>query len=397
MLASNLPHFGTGRFGFHSRHLLRTSHRVDLQSEPLESRRLLATNPVQAAASANPSGDIPTDTSPASTSSSAVASPPATAQASPPVNNSSATNTPGVSPTVPASANVVTDDSPSVTTSPSADITALIPNTSPFTPSPENPVFLVPTAVDPMTTELSVPTLNLQENNSALAFPQSGVPIILHPITSPLSVQNNNVAVSPQASIAPMPTPAQNPQQPVGSEHIGQELETELQKPLRLELAPHPEVVLPKDVFGPAQTPTSAQPSATEATKDTKPKAIKPDTDAPRMENRQDDAPPAKKTVPADEASPRQQPTPMQMPIPWSVPGLTLGIPLPERNPAPVFPTPSTKSMGDQTGLAALFGAVVVAGGGLHLAMGESARFGMHWLPDRVASPRSARPRSPNR
>ena len=174
MLDSNLPRSGIGRPGVHSRHLLRTSRRVDLQSEPLESRRLLATNPVQAAASANQSGDIPTDTSPASTSTSTVASPPAAAQASPPVNNSSTTNTPGVSSTVPASANVVTDDSPSVTTSPSADITALIPNTSPFTPSPENPVFLVPTAVDPMTTELSVPALNLQENTSELAFPQSG-------------------------------------------------------------------------------------------------------------------------------------------------------------------------------------------------------------------------------
>lgn len=381
MLDSNLPHFGTGRLGFHSRHLLRTSHRVDLQSEPLESRRLLATNPVQAAASSNPSGDIPTDTSPASTSSSTVASPPAAAQASPPVDNSSTTNTPGVSSTVPASANVVTDDSPSVTTSPTADITALIPNTSPFTPSPENPVFLVPAPVDPMTVELSVPALNLQENTSELAFPQSGAPILLHPITSPLAVQNNNVAVSPQTSVAP--TPAQNAQQPIGSEHIGQELETELQKPLRLELAPHPEVVLPTDVFVPAP----AQPSASEATKDAKPKATKPDTDAPKIEKRDHEAPPAKPTP--DEASP-QPPRPMPDPPD--------GTPLPdtEAERALVFPYRATSGTGDHSGPATLFGVIAVAGG-LHLAMSESERFGMHWLPDRVASSRSARPRVPFR
>jgi hypothetical protein len=370
MLSSNLHLSGPGRFGFHSRHLLRTSHRFNLQSDPLESRRLLAASPVQAAVSSGATGDIPTDTSPATASSSTVASPPAATQASPPVDNSSTTNTPGVSPMDPATPNVVTNDSPSVTTSPTADITALIPNTSPFTPSPEDPVFLVPSAVDPMTVELSVPTLNLQENTSELAFPQSGAPIILHPITSALTVQISNVAVSPQASVAPTQT-----------QNIGQEIKTELQKPLRLELAPHPEVMLPADVF----TPAPAQPSAADAPKDAKPKATKPDTDAPKIENGREEAPPAKKAPPADEALP-QPPTPMPDPPD--------GTPLPdtEAERALVFPYRATNGTDDHTGPATFFGVVAIAGG-LHLAMGEYERFGMHWLPSRVASPRSARPR----
>ena len=176
MTALNLLH--SGRIGVESGNLARRARRLDLRSEPLESRRLLSTGLVGAAVSLNQSQVVAAGTSggPAisaarSASLATNAPSPATvanqvtaAQANAPTDNSSTTNTPSVGAMVPAPLNVVTDDSTSVITSLNSAISVLNPDlSSPATASSDALVFLVPSPGVPSTTiQLSIATPDLE-------------------------------------------------------------------------------------------------------------------------------------------------------------------------------------------------------------------------------------------
>jgi hypothetical protein len=379
---SALNHIQFKHIGFESRNLSRRPRRFELHSELLEFRRLLSTGQGTAAAvgpdhsqaisngtstpsaiSTAPPASVAT-VSPAPPSSSApVASPTTAAQANLPTDNSSTTNTPGVSPMEPAPLDVVTDDSPSVITSPTSLFTALIPNTSPFITSSGPEVFLVPMA-DSTTIELSIATPSFEATSPAAAV-ETSVPVILHAINAPVEVQANSVSPG-----------AQN-QQPTSTStsmgHIGQEIETELQKPLKPQLGPQPDapelidvVVPPRQPHPPAEPSKPEQPEqpGTERPK-TEPKA-EPPMDATRP---QEHAPPVQNTPPAW--------WPLWLPLPVAIPAADGAPPAASTASSPDALRPS---MNGQTGVSAFLGVVAIAGG-FPAAMGESQRFGMRWLP----------------
>jgi hypothetical protein len=410
MTALNLLH--PGRIGFESRNLSRRSRRFDLQSEPLEFRRLLSIGPVAPVASANPSQAIGASTSGAVVSSpappatvgtfspppatTAVANPTTAVQANLPTDNSSTTNTPGVSPTLPAPPNVLTDDSTSAATSSTSGITALIPSNSPLTVFSEAPVYLVPMPVDPETVQLAIETPGLQTSNLPVTLQLTSSSVTFQAINSPVGVP----AASPpgtQANNSPGTT--QN-QPPTSIQHIGQGLESELQKPVKPNLGPEPEAPRLTDIVEPA-TPGKTESPKTEPPKTEAPKTEAPKTEAPKTEAPKTEAP--KTDAPMDATRPQQQQPSGQdaAPVWW----LPLPVPIPVPLPTPANQGAAPAASGDSspramrsglnahTGLATLFGVVAVVGGGYHLAMGESQRFGMAWLPSRAASTRSARPR----
>ncbi len=384
------------RIGFDSHNLSRRLRHVDLHAEPLEFRRLLSAGPVAAVAGATPShsfGDgarvVPVIlvAPPASVGTfsppptiTAVANPTMAVQANLPTDNSSTTNTPGVSPTIPAPPNVVTDDSASVATSSTSAITALLPPTSPFTASSLDPVFLVPMPGDPETVQLSIETpglpvtsssVTLQLTSSAVTLHAINSPVGVPPITSPLGTQAIN---SPAAAGQNQPSPS--------SLHIGQGLETELQKSVKPELGPQPDAVPLHDGVKPLEPLEPAAPDKTEA----------PKTEAPKTEPSMDATRPPKQAPPQQVAPPVWW-LPLQVPVPIPISTPAHGGIAPAA-PGGSSPKATQSSMNPHTGLSTLFGAVAVVGGGYQLAMGESKRFGMSWLPSRIASPRSARPRT---
>jgi hypothetical protein len=382
MSSMNLTHFG--RLGFESRNLSRRAHRADFHTEPLERRELLSTGQITPVAGPNPSPHVDGPVAPApvvSTAVSASATTPtlptaisATITANPPTNNSSTTNIPGVSPTVPATLNVATDDSPSVTTSPSSAISALIPEASGFVSFTGGPVFIVPMA-DSSISELAIESPESPAPNSTVLPQLSGLALILHPINAPMNFQTNLA-----------PATLQNQPAVVVPPHVGQSLETELQKPVKPELGPDAGVPPLIDVVDPFKPLEPTQPGKTGQPRPEESKTQQPGTEQPKAE------PPAE-----------AKPTPMQelppfwwlgapIPIPLSVPAVppaqngaapaSSGVDSPQTMQAPPEQSPA---------LAALVG-VAAAAGSLRLAMGESRRFRMHWLPSRAASSRSARP-----
>ena len=372
MTTLNLLH--SGRLGIESRFPGRRGHRFDLHSERLEFRRLLSTGHAAAVASSAPGQAIATGTSEAlaalaarsasvarlshqPASSPAAVANPSTAtitQANPPTDNSSTMNTPVVSPTTPAPLNVATDNSASLATSPTSRITALNLGTIlPITAPNGGPVYLVPMPVPPTTIQLSIATPGSQATNS---------PVTLRAINSPVGFQANNTSVAPQN------------QPPASIQQFGQSLKTELQKPLEPHLGPQPVGSTWTEVVEPVQPLEPTEPPRTGPAK-TAPTNVEPSSD---------------ETPPPDQAPPEQGAPPVPAPGPQPADGG--GPPAVSSDSSPHTREPSTHA---HTGLSTLFGIATVAGGGIHLAMDERARFGMRWLPRRAASARSARPARP--
>ena len=399
MNAFNLLH--SGRIGFESRNLSRRAHHFDLHSEALEFRRLLSTGPVPIENSPDPgkaaASELQTTSTAASVSAATLSPPPVNTsaapvnpvtavQANPPTNNSSTTNTPGVSPTTPAPSNVVTDDSASVITSASSEITALITESAPITDFSELPAFLVPMPVDPETMELSIETPGLQTTTTPVFLQVANSPVMLRPINSPVGVPTNNSAVG---QVNNAPAPAQT-QPPTVIQHIGQSLKPENQKPLKPDVAPQRDALPMNDVVDPPKPVAPTEPPKTESPKTEAPKNESPETEPPKNESPKTEPP--KTEPPVDATRPPRQPRPghdTQPVVPKHVPAPDDGHATPE---APAASSPYALRPG-MTGLSTLFGVVAIAGGGFQLAMGESKRFSMHWLPRRTAYPRPTRPR----
>ncbi len=259
MSALNFIH--AGRIGVRSRNVSRRAHHIQPRSEPLEYRRLLSTGLTVAphpeaavpartaavAAVASTGSGSAARSAPAPPSTNSPASGPTRAvQVNLPTDNSSSTNTPGVSLTVPETFNTATDDSNSVGTSPTTLVTALIPNTSPFITSSEPSVFLVPMPTS-ATIELSIETPGFQTSTSPSTLQAGNQSVILHPINAPPPEVRVNVHRVGEHLPPPLLTPSQ---------HIGQEIETELQKPLEPKLGPAPEEPKMTDVVGPPFEPS---------------------------------------------------------------------------------------------------------------------------------------------
>jgi hypothetical protein len=394
-----------GDGGFKSRNLWRRPHRVEFCPESLEARKLLSmVGPVAPAAGASSQQALeaatlaapavaPALSNTAATSISAATSAPLTTstssqgpnptngiQASLPTNNSSSTNTPGVSPTVPAPLDVATDDSASVITSPSSAITALIPSQSGFITITGVPAFIVPMA-DSATAELSIESPEQQGINSPVTPPMSSSPVIPHPINAPMSfqIQMNSFATATTSS----PQPIQQPAVLAPFQHIGQSLETELQKAVRPELGPEPDAPPMIEVTEPFSPPNGAAPGKVE-----NPRTEQPGSDLQKPNQPDTMAPTSEKAPPALEAPPLWW-VPLPVPIPLAAP-VDVG---PVRGASGAFSPPAVQiRSSDQPALSAFLGVAAVTGGA-RLAMSESKRFGIHWLANRVASSRSARPR----
>lgn len=396
---SALNRFQIGRVGFEYRNLSRRAHRFEFHSEPLEARKLLSTGPIATVAGASSQQALEGGTLAAPAAASGVAISAATSaplttstasqgpnptvgiQASLPTDNSSSTNVPGVSPTVPPPLNVATDDSASVSTSPFSDITALIPFQSSFTSFAGVPVFIVPMA-DSDTGELSIESPELAANSSPVTPSLSSMPVIPHPINVPTTFQVNNSATAAMANLQPVQQPAVL----APTQHIGQSLETELQKPATPELGPK-----------------SGDPAMLEVDEPFTP--LKADAPGKIEEPKGEQQPGGgqQKANPADAApTPEKAPPVREVPPLWWVPLLPVPIPVSSAAPMNLGPEPAASGAfsqqgrqirsSDQPALSAFLG-VAAATGGARLAMTESRRFGMHWLPNRVASSRSVRPR----
>jgi hypothetical protein len=400
MSALDLLH--VGRFRFETQNQSRRAHRFDVQPQPLERRQLLSTGHVAATASADPNQAVasgilagrPTAQSIGAAtisppSSTAVAIATTAAQANLPTDNSSSTNTPGVSSMVPAPANVVTDDSASVTTAPDAAISALIPNTSPFIDFTEVEVFLVPEAVDPTTVELFIATPASEAINAQVTLQVTNSPVTLHAINVPVASQANNPPGMPQPNNSAAGRQVNNSPAtgqigvPTSMQHIGQDIETGLQKRVKPLLGPQPEDMPLTDFVGPPKPLEPVGPPKPENPDTVKPKAEKPESEKPKSE-------PPKSEAPIDATRPPEQQAPPAPPVPAPRPEDGGLLPV---GPGTSSPESMRPGMNDHTGLSTLFGVVAIAGTGYRLAMSESERFGMHWLPRRAASPRSARPR----
>jgi hypothetical protein len=354
MSTLNLLH--RGRFGFESRILGRRAHRFDLQPEPLEGRRLLSTGYVGAAGGT-------------------VTNPTTAAQTNLPTDNSSTINTPSVSPMTPAPLNVETDDSASVITSATAAISVLNPDmTSALdTASDEPVVYLVETPVPPTTVELTIDTPGLlQSIDSPLTLQSINAPASLQSINSPVTLHAINAPVGLQPNNNPMPA-SNGPTTSI--QHIGQGFQTELPKPLDVHVGPEPEETLLIEGLKPLQPFQS-------------PKTERPQTAPPKIELPKADlpierAPPVKQTPPAQDVPPVRLP-PMPQPADATM------VP---RAPGAVALQAVAPGINAHTTPTALFGVTAVIGGGYYLAMRESERFWMPWLPPRCPSARPPRPR----
>jgi hypothetical protein len=209
-------------------------------------------------------------------------------------------------------------------------------------------------------------------------------PVVLHAINGLAIFQPSNSATAVVQNQPPSVSPVL---------HIGQGVETELQKRVKPDLGPDPDLPPLIDVFNPFQpleptTPTKAGQANPAQPKTQQPGADQPKADQPKAE------PPGDAT-----RTPEPAPPPQDAPLSW----LTVPVPAPmagvsslgsgaapaasANDSARVARAPSDA----QPAVAALIG-VAAAAGSLRLAMAESRRFGMHWLPGRAASSRSARP-----
>jgi hypothetical protein len=206
------------------------------------------------------------------------------------------------------------------------------------------------------------------------------MPVILHPINAPMSFQANltPVALRNQPAIVVPP-------------HVGQSLETELQKSVKPELGPDPDAPPLNDVVNPFQPFEPTEPGKTGQPRPEQSKTQQPGTEQPEAKA------PGDSTRTPEQARPMQELPPfwwlaVPIPVPLSVPA----VPPAQKGAAPASPgVDSPHAMlappDESPALAALVAAAAAAGS-FRLAMGESRRFGMHWLPSRTASSRSARP-----
>jgi hypothetical protein len=149
-------------------------------------------------------------------------------------------------------------------------------------------------------------------------------------------------------------------EQPTSFTQFGQALETELQKPLKAHLAPRPDVPPLIDVVDPFQPLDAA--------------------DAPQ----------------GDPA-----PMPDQARV-WPAPLLIEPVLESARAGLPGADAASSRLAIGERSMApsrfrALLGVATLAAGGYHVAMRESERFKVRWLPRRAVSDRSVRPRIPAR
>ncbi len=412
MSALNLIY--SGRLGFESRNLSRRAHRPDFQAEPLEQRKLLANGLIVGPVPlANPSPTItaatiaPPTIPNALSGSATTATPPPVNTAAPtpvpgtpailPTDNSSSTNTPGVSPMVPAPLDVALDGSASVTTSPSSAISALIPETTGFVSFNGGPVFIVPMP-DSTLGELAIATPENDAPSSSMFAQWSTSPVVLHAINAPVPILANNPQGNSSGANNPPVVLQNQPGVFIPAENVGQGLQTEPGKPLEPKLGPPADPPPLIDVVNPFQPAAPGEPGKTDKSTPDQPNAPRPGTEQPKGEqpktdqpktdqpkiDQPTDAPPARDAQPA-----RSLPIPIPIPIPGGAAALDHAV-MPEGSgaissrrvdrPSDVHPVVS-----------AAFG-VVAAAGSYRLAMGESRRFGMHWLPSRVASSRSARP-----
>ena len=315
--------------------------------------------------------------------STAVVNPTTAVQANLPTDNSSTTNTPGVSSTIPEPANVATDNSPSVLTAPDSAITALIPNTSAFIDFSEGEVYLVPDPVDPTTVQLFIATPGSEAMNSQVTLQVTNSPVTLHAINFPVVSQANNPPGMPQPNNSAAGIQVNNSPVtgqigvPTSMQHIGQDIETALQKRVKPLLGPQPEDLPLIDIVGPPRSLEPVGPPKPDNLDTVKPKAEKPESEKPKSEPPKSDAPIDATRPPEEQAPPRRQ-CPRLSPrmVVWPLAG-------PGASP-PEAMRPRTN---DRTGLSALFGVVAIAGTGYRLTMSESERFGMHWLPRRVCVP----------
>lgn len=349
MSALDLLH--RGHIGFESRILGRRAHHADPQAEPLEGRQLLSAGHVGVAPGS-------------------VVNPTTADQANVPTDNSSSTNTASVSPMQPATLNVETDDSPSVTTSASASVSALNPDTTSAldTASDEPVVYLVQSPIPATTIELSIDTpgllqsinspLNLQSINAPAGFQSINAPVSLHAINAPVSVQ---------PSITPIPVP-NGP--PTVIQHIGQSIGTDVQRRFHVHVGPDPDETSLIDQLEPLQP--FQQPKAEP------PKGEPSKIDLPKPDLPMDQTPPAKQAIPLQDVPPVTLP-PVRQPADGGTAPAAPGALSPEAA-API--------MNPHTSPSTLFGVTAIIGGGYYLAMRESERFSMPW-PQQPASARS--------
>ncbi len=393
--------------------------------EPLEQRKLLATGPVIGPVPLpNPAPPIatapiaPPPVPTALSGSATTATPPPVNTAAPtpapgtpailPTNNSSSSNTPGVSPMVPAPLDVALDGSASVTTSPSSAISALIPGaTSSMMPGSTSfvsytggLVYIVPMP-DSALSELTIATPESQTPNSPMMPQWSSAPVVFHAINAPVSVGTNNPQVNNAGPNNPPVVLQNQPGVFVPMEHVGQSLQTEFTRPIEPKLGPPPDppplidVVHPFQPVAPGEQgktgkPTADQPNAPRPGTE-QPKAEQPKTEQPKAEQPTDAPPAPEHAPPARDAQPtRSLPIPIPIPIPGGAAALDHAV-MPEASRA-ISSRRGDRPSDVHAAVSAAFG-VVAGAGSLRLAMGESRRFGMHWLPPRVASSRSARPR----
>jgi hypothetical protein len=187
------------------------------------------------------------------------------------------------------------------------------------------------------------------------------IPVFIVPPPLPPVVIHLGASASPvtlQAINSPLATLEE---QPTSLTQFGQSLETELQKPFTARLAPEP--------------------------------------DAPPWIG---DVEPFQPLDPAE--APKAEPAPLAGPSrAWSSPLLVEPVAeLTDRAWSPgALDAASAQAnqhrINAASGFLALFGIAAVAAGGHHLAMRESERFRIRWLPRRAAADRSARPRIPAR
>jgi len=343
MSALDLLH--RGHIDFESRILGRRAHHLDLQAEPLEGRRLLSTGHVAVAPGT-------------------VVNPTTAEQANVPTDNSSTTNTASVSPMQPATLNVETDDSPSVTTSASAALSVLNPDmTSALDTATDEPVvYLVESPVPVTTIELTIDTpgllqsinspLNLQSINAPASLQSINAPVTLHAINAPVSVQPSNT-----------PTSVPNGP-PTVIQHIGQSIGTDFQKRFEGHVGPDPDETSLMEELAPLQP--FQQPKAEP------PKAEPPKIDLPKADLPLDQTPPAKQAPPAQDAPPVTLP-PVRQPDGDAAPAV----------PGALSPEAAVSIMNPHTSPSTLFGVTAVIGGGYYLAMRESERFSMPWPQQR--------------
>jgi subtilase family serine protease len=203
----------------------------------------------------------------------------------------------------------------------------------------------------------SITPLNPNGNTASTV---SLIPIfILAPPPTHLIVINLGTSASPVTLQAINSPVAAQEEQPPSTTQFGQALQTELQTPFKVHLAPQQDAPPLIDVVDPFQPLDPA--------------------DAPN-----DDLAPG-----AGQA--RTWPSPLLVEPVFE--GDRGGLPGADGHNSALAPGAGTNAAGFST----LFGVAALTAGGYHLAMRESERFKVRWLPRRAASDRSVRPRIPAR